>query len=144
MKDSIWRATAVAGILLSALSLFAAVYMGGCPGLIETAAGGTVPMKCHWTMLAATYLGVVLLLLSAGQLLLKGKEARRFAAAAILLVALAALLLTTNAGIGVCAAAGMACRATALPLRGAYVLLLLLSLIQMLRPVPRERPSKMF
>lgn len=48
---------AVVGVMAMAAVVAVSVLMGGCAKPVETAAGGTVPMKCHWTFVATTLVG---------------------------------------------------------------------------------------
>lgn len=111
-----WMLLAVVGVMAMAAVVAVSVLMGGCAKPVETAAGGTVPMKCHWTFVATTLVGaagvVTALLALAG----RTKEGRRFAGIATVAVAAATVLLTTPAGIGLCANPDMSCHQTGLVL----------------------------
>ena len=52
-----WMLLAVVGVMAMAAVVAVSVLMGGCAKPVETAAGGTVPMKCHWTFVATTLVG---------------------------------------------------------------------------------------
>lgn len=144
-RDKVWLLLAALLVLAGLLLAVFAQWLGGCVGLIEKVGGGAVPMKCHWTMIAVKYLGLALAVLAFGQLFLRTKEARRYAAVTIMVVGLVTLILTTSAGIGICADVTMICHRTALALRLDLAVLLVLALIQFIRPLPREaRPPKMF
>ena len=52
-----WMILAVVGVMAMAAVVAVSVLMGGCAKPVETAAGGTVPMKCHWTFVATTLVG---------------------------------------------------------------------------------------
>ena len=54
-----WMVLAVAGVAAMAAVVAVSVLMGGCAKPVETATGGTVPMKCHWTFVATTLVGAV-------------------------------------------------------------------------------------
>lgn len=86
-----------------------ALLLGPCTGVIETEAGSTVPMKCHWTYLVIEIFGVAGAVIALLALLAKSKEGRRLSAAAVLVVFVAMLFALSPAGIGTCAAEGMKC-----------------------------------
>ena len=130
IKSKNWNITAgIAAIIAVALLLIPTIYPP-CTGMVETAMGGAVPMKCHWTFRAEILVSSAMLLVALGQLFTKGIEARRFSAGFIIILALMAILLPQNAVIGICMKASMACRTTAAWTEGAALLLLLLGLYQ--------------
>ena len=51
-----WRIIAVLTLALSIAAIAVCLVLGSCPKMIETAAGGSIPMKCHWTMRVCTML----------------------------------------------------------------------------------------
>ena len=110
------------------------VLMGGCAEPVETAAGGTVPMKCHWTFVATTLVGAVTALLA---LTGRTKEGRRFAGIATAAVAAATVLLTTPAGIGLCGNPDMSCHQTALVLWVAAGIALVVGIVQAAKADPK-------
>ena len=108
------------------------VLMGGCAEPVETAAGGTVPMKCHWTFVATTLVGAVGAVTALLALAGRTKEGRRFAA-----VAAATVLLTTPAGIGLCGNPDMSCHQTALVLWVAAGIALVVGIVQAAKADPK-------
>lgn len=111
----------LAGAGISALGAAGAVaaglLKGACTGMIETAAGGTVPMKCHWSIRVCVLLGLLLLAVSAVQFLIKTRESRLIAAGMGLLLAAGLVLTLSSAVIGVCGKEDMICRSTAALIR---------------------------
>ncbi len=98
----------VAGL---AVVLFALV-KGPCTGTIATAAGGAVPMKCHWSFRASALMGVLMAVAGVLELVCKSREG--VIAAAVMGLALSVgIFLTLGPVIGICAKAEMLCRATA-------------------------------
>lgn len=92
--------------------VFFALVKGPCTGTIATAAGGAVPMKCHWSFRATALLGALMAIAGALELVCKSKEA--VIAAAVMGLALSVgIFLTLGPVIGICAKAEMLCRATA-------------------------------
>ena len=132
-----WMLLAVVGVMAMAAVVAVSVLMGGCAKPVETAAGGTVPMKCHWTFVATTLVGaagvVTALLALAG----RTKEGRRFAGSATVAVAAATVLLTTPAGIGLCANPDMSCHQTGLVLWVAAGIALVVGIVQAAKADPK-------
>lgn len=114
MAQRTWRI--VIGVVAAcfAAALLAATVLGGCPGQIETAAGGTVPMKCHGTFAAVSFAAAVGLVCAVATLLCRTEEGRRMGAFACLACTFGVVLPTSPFGIGLCANAAMPCHATAL------------------------------
>jgi hypothetical protein len=102
---------AVLGLLIALVPVY---IFPTCSKLIETAAGGTVPMKCFWTGRAE--IGIGLLVLCGGVLLivLKSPLAR---IGISLMTALTGILsfLIPNLLIGGCSMPTMVCRTTTFP-----------------------------
>ena len=132
-----WMLLAVVGVMAMAAVVAVSVLMGGCAKPVETAAGGTVPMKCHWTFVATTLVGaagvVTALLALAG----RTKEGRRFAGIATVAVAAATVLLTTPAGIGLYANPDMSCHQTGLVLWVAAGIALVVGIVQAAKADPK-------
>lgn len=132
-----WMLLAVVGVMAMAAVVAVSVLMGGCAKPVETAAGGTVPMKCHWTFVATTLVGaagvVTALLALAG----RTKEGARFAGIATVAVAAATVLLTTPAGIGLCANPDMSCHQTGLVLWVAAGIALVVGIVQAAKADPK-------
>lgn len=82
-----------------------------CSGMVDTAAGKQVPMRCHYTSVALGFLGVLLLV--NGILCAVRKEMVVCGAMAAVLSVLAMLTLNPNVGMGICLNPEMACNFTA-------------------------------
>lgn len=144
MSSKLWQILAGFATALS-LSLLAGMYVfPPCSGLIETATGGSVPMKCHWTFRAEIPMAVLLILASAGQLFLKEPKLRRLSSIVIMALAAAGIAITTDAVIGICMKAGMACHTTALFCRSVFSLLILAAAIQLLNADNGQRHKREF
>ena len=137
MNKRAWIILSVIGVAAMAAAVAVSVLMGGCTKLIETAAGGTVPMKCHWTFAATTLAGVVGVVTALLALAARTKESRRFAGIATVAVAAATVLLTTPAGIGLCANPDMSCHQTALVLWVAAGIALVVGIVQAAKADPK-------
>lgn len=139
-------------IVLSALSLAAAVaallitvIIGACSAGIETAMGTAVPMKCHWTARTVTMISILPVIVSILQFTMDDKRGRRCLALVLLISAVLIFLITTNAGIGICAAKGMACGTMALAVRIDMVILAVISIVQLVRaPAAKDKPKRRF
>ncbi|SHI03137.1 protein of unknown function [Sporobacter termitidis DSM 10068] len=104
-------AVAVFGLLLA---LVPVCIFPACAKVIETAAGGTVPMKCFWSGQAE--IGVGLLILCGGVLLIVFKSPLTRIGVSVM-TALAGVLglLVPTLLIGGCEMSTMACRMTTFP-----------------------------
>ena len=76
-----------------------------CEGMIETAKGMEVPMKCHWTDVALLYLAVATIVVGIANIIKDSKSTLEL----IGMGALAIAITMNNVGIGVCKMEGMAC-----------------------------------
>jgi hypothetical protein len=95
------RATG-AGVVLLAAALAVATVLTQCTDLLKLASGATVPMKCHWTAMAAVGIAIPLALAGVGIAFSKRAETLRMLA--LLVAALGAvIILLPTVLIGVCA-----------------------------------------
>lgn len=114
MGKNAWLAFSIVGILCMAALIALSVFMGGCTKMIQTAAGGSVEMKCHWTFIATAIMGVVGLVSTVSTLVAKTTEGRRIASLMTLFIIAAIAFITSPFGIGLCASTDMHCHDTAL------------------------------
>ncbi len=112
------------------------VFMGGCANMIQTAAGGSVEMKCHWTFIATTIIGVVGLIGTLMVLVAKATEGRRIASLMVMVIIAAIVFITSPFGIGLCANADMRCHDTALYLWIVSTIGFIVACIQCIRANP--------
>ena len=102
--------------LLSFVAMFLfSLFMGGCTSTVDTASGGSVPMKCHWTFIAVklvSLVGVTLAALGAISYDTGGKRACLLGIDITNLVILG--LMTDFFGIGVYSHEGSPCTTTKL------------------------------
>lgn len=82
-----------------------------CGGMVETAAGKQVPMRCHYTSTALLFLGAVLLINAV--LCAVRKEMAVCGVMAAVLSVSAFLTLSSSVGMGICMNSEMACHFTA-------------------------------
>ena len=137
MGKRTWMILAVVGLVAMLAIVAASAFMGGCSKPVETAAGGTVPMKCHWTFVATTFVGILGVVTSLLALAGSTKEGRRFAAIASIATAVVAVLLTTPVGIGLCGSADMHCHQTALYLWVAAGAAVVVGIVQLAKADPK-------
>ncbi len=76
-----------------------------CEGMIETAKGMEVPMKCHWTDVALLYLAVATIVVGIANIIKNSKSTLELIGMGVLSIAIT----MNNVGIGVCKMEGMAC-----------------------------------
>ena len=116
-----------------------------CQKQIETAAGGTVPMKCHWYAMAVVILGGALILQALLKLWVKQPETSAYGGAVTLLTGVATMLLHNNSIIGLCANARMACRMATLPavniLAGITIVVSLTEIVLNLRDIKHKNQN---
>lgn len=137
----------LAGAGISALGAAGAVaaglLKGACTGMIETAAGGAVPMKCHWSVRVCVLLGIFLLAISVTQFFIKTRESRLITAGMGLLLAAGLALTLSGLVIGVCGKEDMICRSTAALIRACAGLAAAGQLLG-LSGAGADKPSKRF
>jgi hypothetical protein len=126
MNDKKWRIAAGMAFIMGVILLLVPYIFPVCDGMVETAKGGAVPMKCHWTYQAEMLISAAVALAALGQFFLKGAEARRLSAVVMIFLGIAAGLLLQNWVIGICNSAAMACHITAAwTTRAAFILMIL-------------------
>jgi hypothetical protein len=125
-----WIFTAVMAAIIALFLILIPHMFPVCNGMVQTAAGGAVPMKCYWTYQAEMLVSAAALLIALGQFFVKGTEARRLSAIFLIILAIVAILLPQSWVIGVCTKDGMACGITKTWTLGASSLLILLGLYQ--------------
>ena len=82
-----------------------------CAGMVETAAGKEVPMRCHYASAALVFLGILLLV--NGILCMIKKEKFVCGVMAVVISILVYATFSTGIGMGICANPDMACNVTA-------------------------------
>lgn len=141
-SDMTWKLMAVAAMICSVSAIAFAVVAGGCDGMIETMQGSRIPMKCHWTMIAAGLLAAIPLVCGIVELFVREKAGRRALAAVLGMSAVTLFLIQSEWGIGVCAMEGMSCHTMALGLKVISLCLLIIALIQVIRPGREDAPRR--
>ncbi len=93
-------------------------------------------MKCHWTFVATSFVGIIGIVTSLLALIDSTKEGRRTAAIATAVSAIVIILLTSPLGIGLCGNADMHCHQTALVVWIASGASLVIAIIQTVKADP--------
>jgi hypothetical protein len=96
-KISVWLAAAASVSLLVIPALQPA-----CEGLVLTAMGGAVPMRCHFSYRVELAIGVVSLLVALSLFLVSGREARRWGGFFLFLLGGLAAFVPQSRIIGTC------------------------------------------
>jgi hypothetical protein len=84
-----------------------------CAHQIQTAAGASVPMRCHWTFQTEFLLALATLIVTVGLWAVRNPEARRAAGSALALFGLLVVAVSQSWVIGLCGNPAMPCHATA-------------------------------
>lgn len=114
MKLGAYRALGVLTAVVIAAAAAVAWAMGGCTAQIETAAGGQVPMKCHWTMIAVVMIEALGAFMALGLALVTCKTGRRWLACGGLVAQVLVLVALHTSLMGLCGDTTMHCHTTAL------------------------------
>lgn len=133
MKDSTWRILCIVNAILFIGAIIVSAVMGGCDTLVQTASGGEMPMKCHWTFTATKFIGVIGVIASVAMTGFYEKYARRQVSVVNIVTIIVMAALTTPFGIGLCAKAEMHCHTTQLALLGILAVILVLSVIMIIK-----------
>lgn len=113
MKLSAYRVLGVATAAVCVVAVCLAWFLGGCTGAVETAAGGTVPMKCHWTIIAVFLIEVMAAFSTLGLAFVKCKIGRRWLACSGVLAQALVLIALYSPLMGLCGDATMHCHLSA-------------------------------
>jgi hypothetical protein len=144
MLNKVWYILAGAIVAVSIASVACIMVFPPCSACIETAAGGCMPMKCHWTFRAEIPIAILLLLTAVGQFFLKQTESRCLSSLFLLASSIVGLLLMTNVVIGICAHDGSMCGLTALVSGTAYALIIVAAIIQLVTLWNSNRHKRRF
>ena len=143
MNKTAWMVVGIIEVVIMlAIAIWSGV-MGGCSTQLETTAGGTCFMKCHWTFIAMPFVAIIGVVTAALATFAKTAEGRRFCAVATVVVAIIAIILTTSLGIGICAKSEMHCNTTAMGVWIMGAIAIILGLVQIAKgnPEAAERPK---
>lgn len=113
MNRTAWSIVCVIGAVIMAAIAAVSAVMGGCDTMLELANGNSVPMKCHWTFVADTFIPIIGVVVALMAITCKEQSGRRAAAVGYIVVAIIAACMPASFGIGLCGMADMHCHATA-------------------------------
>ena len=113
MRQANWRAFCIFVLFCFVAVFVLATRFGGCTTMIETAAGGTVPMKCHWTYQSIRVIAAAGFACAIGGFFCDSKMSRRIVASLIIVMAALTAVVPTDAVIGLCANPEMHCHTAA-------------------------------
>ncbi|GEM_PF-695124 len=115
-KDLTSASSWIPNLLATALTLALLLtprFVPPCDHQITTAAGGAVPMRCHWTFQAEFLIAAAAVLVAGLLWIVRHGEARRVVGVVLVIFSLLAVSVTQPWGIGLCGRAEMACHHTA-------------------------------
>ena len=113
MSKTAWNIVCIVGaVVMAAIAIVSAV-MGGCPTMLELANGNSVPMKCHWTFVADTFIPIIGVVVALAAMTCKDQSGRRAAAIGYIATAAIAACMPASFAIGLCAMPDMHCHSTA-------------------------------
>ena len=113
MGKTAWSVVCIVAAAVMAGITGVSAALGGCPTMLELASGNMVPMKCHWTFVACTFIGIIGVATGLAGLLCKEKTGRRAIALSYIVCAAIIACMPTSFAIGLCADATMHCHGTA-------------------------------
>lgn len=93
------------------LILAVKVFVPVCDGIVKTAAGKEIPMKCHYTSQILVLLGVLLIINALVYAIKKESFTNGIILIAVSVIAI--IVLNPNLGVGICKSPEMACNLTA-------------------------------
>lgn len=136
MNKDIWTIVSVIAAVLMAAVAVVSIAKGGCMGMIETAEGAQVPMKCHWSFTATGITGIAGCVIAVLACVAKTTEGRRMASIASLVTAVATIAIVSPMGIGTCAHAESMCRGTATIIYVICAIAIIVALVQAAKANP--------
>jgi len=138
MGKSAWMVLCVVGAAVMAAMAVVSTVMGGCEGMLDLASGGSVPMKCHWTFMADTFVGILGAVIGLLGLTCKEQTGRRAIAFVLIVCAVVAIVLTTPSGIGLCGMEDMHCHGTAHIVWALGGIAIVVGIVQALKAKPTD------
>ena len=112
MKKKAWSIFGLILVVVFAAITLVSHFKGGCTSMIECTSG-SMPMKCHWTFIAATFVGLAGMVMGIVATMLEATDGRRAAVIGAMVSAIVVILIVSPIGIGTCAHADSMCNSTA-------------------------------
>ena len=141
MNDKTWQMVGIITIACSIGMALVAMIKGGCPIMIDTAAGGSVPMRCHWAFRAVALVSCLSAVSAITAAVSREATTRRLTASMTLMLFAGAALVPTPLVIGICAGEGAhPCHATALLVWAICAVGAITSIFQLAKADPKRTP----
>ena len=142
MGKTAWSIVCLIGaIVMAAVSLVSAL-MGGCDMTVQLASGANTFMKCHWTFVAETYVGIAGVVVALVAMSCKDQSGRRASGVALLAVAAIAACLPASFGVGLCVDAAMHCHGTAVIVWALCACAAVIGIVQIAKSRPVDTPKR--
>lgn len=136
MNKNVWTIVSIVAAALMAAVAIVSIAKGGCMGMIETAEGAQVPMKCHWAFAATRMTGIAGCIIAILACVAKTAEGRRMASIASLVTAVATMAIVSPMGIGTCTHAESMCHGTATIVYALCAIVIIIALVQTAKANP--------
>ena len=137
MNDKVWKACCCISFLLLIVAAFVSMIIGGCNKQVETAAGGQMPMKCHWAMAAVILIIMPGLVSNIAATYSKETTTRRIAICGHIMSVLM-VLADLYYQIGICASAEMQCHTSALIITILCIVAIILDIVLIVMAKPKS------
>lgn len=107
--------------------------IGGCEKLIETASGGQMPMKCHWSFVAIPFIAAIGIIASLLSLAGDSKRSKQVCGAVSVATCAVIAAIPSPIGVGLCTNASMSCHQTYYITLGIMALAAIFSLVAIVK-----------
>lgn len=144
VKKSTWVVVCIVAAVAMAAVALVSTFMGGCDSFVKLENGSNMPMKCHWTFVADTYIGIIGVVIALMGATCKDQSGRRATGVGLIAVALMAACMPASFGIGLCADAAMHCHETATAVWVLCAVAAIVGIVQIVksRPAVDEGPRR--
>jgi hypothetical protein len=142
MKKKKWDVISIVLVVLSLAATICAFALGGCSSCVETAAGGCVPMKCHWTFIAVGLIQIMAIAAAGMGFTTPGVHGRRVCTAMVALVNVIGLFAFYGPLMGLCASGDMPCHMHALVVSALQIISLVVAIYAFFACSPSQKKPK--
>lgn len=144
MSSTAWNAVCVIGAIVMAAIAIVSAAMGGCTTALELASGSSVPMKCHWTFVADTFVPIAGVIIAIMAITCKDQSGRRASAIGYIATAAIAACMPAPFAIGLCAKTEMQCHATATIIWVLCAIAVIIGIVQIVKsnPAAADMPKR--